>query len=262
MSKAREDTHTMNTGQAGDIPLVWMEPRTTKTRTLVIWLPGFSGTKEAMHPYLVDLAAAGFVALSFDPYQHGERRVESLDELRERVRGNIRRYFWPILARTAEDVPRVVDWAVRHLGVAEVAGMGGISAGGDTSVAATAVDPRIAVVAAAIATPDWLRPGSFEPPGAPDTAAQACYERRNPLTNLAAYRHTPAISFQNGALDQQVPPDGSQRFVAALREELYAHCPERLEVVLHDGIAHEFTAAGWTNALAWFRRHLAPQPGS
>ena len=254
--------HTVHAGQVGDIPLVWMEPQTTKTRTLVIWLPGFSGTKEAMQPYLVDLAAAGFVALSFDPYQHGERRVESLDELRERVRGNIRRYFWPILARTAEDVPRVVDWAVRHLGVAEVAGMGGISAGGDTSVAATAVDPRIAVVAAAIATPDWLRPGSFESPGAPDAAAQACYERRNPLTNLAAYRHTPAISFQNGALDQQVPPDGSQRFVAALREERYAHCPERLEVVLHEGIAHEFTGTGWTNALAWFLRHLAPQSGS
>ena len=250
--------HTTHNGQAGDIPLVWMEPQTTKTRTLVIWLPGFSGTKEAMHPYLVDLAAAGFVALSFDPYQHGERRVESLDELRERVRGNIRRYFWPILARTAEDVPRVADWAVRHLGVAEVAGMGGISAGGDTSVAAAAVDPRIAVVAAAIATPDWLRPGSFEPPGTPDAAAQTCYERRNPLTNLAAYRHTPAISFQNGALDRQVPPDGSQRFVAALREELYAHCPERLEVTLHEGTAHEFTAAGWSNALAWFRRHLAP----
>ncbi len=248
----------MHTGQAGDIPLVWMEPETTETRTLVIWLPGFSGTKEAMQPYLADLAAAGFVALSFDPYQHGERRVESLDELRARVRGNIRRHFWPILARTAEDVPRVIDWAVRRLGVAEMAGMGGISAGGDTSVAATAVDPRIAVVAAAIATPDWLRPGSFEPPGAPDAAAQACYERRNPLTHLAAYRHTPAISFQNGALDQQVPPDGSQRFVAALREELYANCPERLEVVLHEGTAHEFTAAGWTNALAWFRRHLSP----
>ena len=260
MSKAGAGAQSMHTGQVGDIPLAWVEPETAPRRTLVIWLPGFSGTKEAMQPYLVDLAAAGFVALSFDPYQHGERRIESLDELRQRVRGNIRRYFWPILARTAEDVPRVIDWAVRHLGVAEVAGMGGISAGGDTSVAATAVDPRIAVVAAAIATPDWLRPGSFEPPGAPDAAARACYARRNPLTNLAAYRHTPAISFQNGARDRQVPPDGSQRFVAALCEEVYAHCPERLEVVLHEGIAHEFTAACWANALAWFRRHLAPQP--
>ena len=250
-------TAAMQRGRAGDIPLVWVEPAAAATRTLVVWLPGFSGTKEMMQPYL-DLAAASFVGLSFDPFQHGERSIETRDQLRERVHGNIRRYFWPILAHTAEEVPQVLDWAVQHLGVAEAAGMGGISAGGDTSVVATAVDSRIAAVAAAIATPDWLRPGSFEPPGVPDAAAQACYERRNPLTNLAAYRHTPAISFQNGAEDRQVPPDGSQRFVAALREEVYAHCPERLEVVLHDGVAHEFTAAGWANALAWFRRHLAP----
>ena len=106
----------MHSGRAGDVPLVWMEPEEeASTRTLVIWLPGFSGTKEMMQPYLADLAAAGFVGLSFDPYQHGERRIESIDQLRERVRGNIRRYFWPILAHTAEEVPQVLDWAVRHL---------------------------------------------------------------------------------------------------------------------------------------------------
>ena len=152
----------------------------------------------------------------------------------------------------------MLDWAVQHLGVAEAAGMGGISAGGDTSVVATALERRIDAVVAAIATADWLRPGSFEPPGTPDAAVRACYERCNPLTQLAAYRHTPAISFQNGAEDRRVPPDGSQRFVAALRRQVYARGPERLDVTLHDGVAHEFTDAGWANALAWFRRHLAP----
>ena len=83
------------------------------------------------------------MGLSFDPYQHGERRIESRDQLRQRVHGNTRRYFWPILARTAEEAPQVLDWAVRHLGVTEAAGMGGISAGGDTSVAATAVIPAV-----------------------------------------------------------------------------------------------------------------------
>ena len=119
----------MRSGRAGDIPLVWVEPEAAARRTLVIWLPGFSGTKEMMQPYLAD---------------------------------------------------------------------------------------------------------------------------------LAAYRHTPAISFQNGGEDRQVPPDGSQRFVAALRRQVYARCPERLDVTLHDGVAHEFTDAGWANALVWFRRHLAP----
>ena len=58
-------------GWAGDIPVAWIEPEPTEERTLVIWLPGFSGTKEGVEPYLADLAEAGFVALGFDPYQHG-----------------------------------------------------------------------------------------------------------------------------------------------------------------------------------------------
>ena len=151
---------------------------------------------------------------------------------------------------------QVIDWAVERLGVGARVGMGGISAGGDASAAAAAVDERIEAVAAGIATPDWLRPGSFEQPGEPDEAAREDYRRRNPLTNLQAYRHTPAISFQNGALDRQVPPDGSVRFVDALRREVYAGCPERIEAVLHNGVAHAFEDAQWRGSLAWFRRHL------
>lgn len=247
----------INKATVAEIPLIWREPEQTTARKLVIWLPGFSGAKEAMEPYLADLAAAGFVALSFDPYQHGERRIETQEELRTRIRGNIRRYFWPILAQTAEETPIIINWAIAHLGVAETVGMGGISMGGDIAVAATAVDQRIGVVAAAIATPDWLRPDSFEPPGEPDAAAQACYDRRNPLTHLDAYRHCPAISFQCGAEDQQVPPDGAQRFIRALTQEIYAAHPDRLEAVLHQGVAHAFPAQSWDKCVRWFHKHLA-----
>ena len=240
-----------------DIPVLWAEPVTQSVRKLVIWLPGFSGSKEGVQNYLLDLAAAGFVGLSFDPCQHGERRSESVEELRARVRGNIRCYFWPILAQTAEETPRVIDWALAHLGVEASVGMGGISMGGDIAVAATAVDPRIGVVAAAIATADWLRPGSFELPGEPDAVAQACYDRCNPLTHLAAYRHCPAISFQCGAQDQQVPPDGALRFIEALNQEIYVAHPGRLEAVLHTGVAHAFPAQSWDNCVRWFQKQLA-----
>jgi hypothetical protein len=109
------------------------------------------------------LAAAGFVALSFDPYQHGERSVDSHAALAARVVGSICRHFWPILAHTAEETTRVIDWAMSELGVAPQV---------DVSVAAAGVDERITAVAACIATPDWLRPGSCEPPGQPDSYAQ------------------------------------------------------------------------------------------
>lgn len=244
----------MNKTTIGHVPVIWLEPDPLEVRKLVIWLTGFSGSKEAMEPQLADLAKKGFIALSFDPYQHGERRIESQDELRSRIRGNIRRYFWPILAHTAEETKTVIDWAVANLEVESQVGIGGISMGGDTSVAAAGFDQRIAAVAACIATADWLRPGSFEPPGTPDDAAQTCYDRRNPLTNLDHYAHCPAITFQSGADDQQVPPDGGQRFVAALQEKY--HCANNMDVTLHPDTPHQFTPAMWQNCVRWFVRHL------
>src|SRR5436190_2038716 len=101
---------TLKQAVVGGIPVLWAEPETNAQRKLVIWLPGFSGTKEGVQNNLFDLASTGFVGLSFDPFQHGERSSETVDELRGRVRGNLRLYFWPILAQTAEETPQIIDW--------------------------------------------------------------------------------------------------------------------------------------------------------
>lgn len=236
------------------IPLLWCEPEEADRRDLVIWLPGFSGTKESVSAHLEAFAAGGMVAVSFDPHQHGERRVEPQGALVQRVVGNIRNYFWPILTLTAEEVPRIIDWAVAQLGISGHVMIGGISMGGDIAVAAAGLDHRIRAVAACIATPDWMRPGSHEPPGQPDTYAQNCFRRRNPLTHLDDYQHGPAITFQCGDLDTQVPPDGAERFAARLRD-IYRQYPDRLEVVRHSGVAHQFTPEMFDRCMAWFRRH-------
>ena len=244
-----------NHATVDDIPLIWCEPPKNERRHLVIWLNGFSGSKESVKTDLESLAEAGFVALAFDPYQHGERLVETVEELRDRIRGNIRRNFWPILAHTAEETSKVIDWAIGNLSVEEAVGMGGVSMGGDISVTAAGIDHRIAAISALVATPDWLRPGSFEPPGEPDETAQCCYDRCNPLTHLEHYVNCPAITFQSGAEDQQVPPDGGQRFAEAL-SSTYANCPEKLKVVLHEGVAHGRCDAMMENSIAWFSKWL------
>jgi len=51
----------------------------------------------------------------------------------------------------------------------------------------------------------------------PDAYARFFYDYLDPLTHLSAYAHRPAILFACGREDQHVPPDGAQRFQAALR---------------------------------------------
>ncbi|MBT5328590.1 MAG: prolyl oligopeptidase family serine peptidase [Gemmatimonadetes bacterium] len=229
------------------IPLIYLQPDNDDRGKLVIWLTGFSGSKESCRAQLEALTALGYTALSFDPWQHGERMRADVDELRARIRGNIRRYFWPILAETAREVPRIIDWALAQFSVDEQVGIGGISMGGDISVVAAGIDRRIALAVPWVATPDWLRPGTNEPVGEADADAQACYDEFNPLTHLDRYAHCPRIVFQNGAEDEQVPPDGSIRFRDALRQSHYRDGPERIDAVLHPGIPHQVCDEMWHN---------------
>ena len=244
--------------EADGIPLLWLRPEAgNDRRRLVLWLNGFGGDKNGCRPQLEGLAALGFTALAFDPHQHGERMLADRDELRRRVLGNIRRYFWPILAQTAREAPGIIDWALKRFDLQEGVGMGGISMGGDISVAAAGLDRRIELAVPWIATPDWLRPGTNEDVGQADETAQACYDEYNPLTHLERYAHRPRIVFQNGAEDRQVPPDGSVRFRDALRQGHYRDCPERVEAVLHPGTGHQVCDAMWENTAALMQRHLA-----
>jgi len=255
---------TNSFAQVDNIPVIWLEPQVHQpVRQLVIYLPPLGGTKELMIPYLQDLAAAGFVALSFDPWQHGERGNEK-DEIYRRVFGNFRHHMWPILGQTTLDSLRIIDWAVATLGVEQNISIGGISMGGDISVAVAGLDHRIKRVAAVIATPDWLRPGMQDlsrpgtilPPGEPDAYARYFYDHLNPLTHLAAFAHGPAIYFVCGEQDIHVPPDGALRFQAALREA-YPVAGNAVRVSLIPGLGHmdfEEPKAWWSDCLTWFTR--------
>ncbi|HWQ11593.1 MAG TPA: prolyl oligopeptidase family serine peptidase [Roseiflexaceae bacterium] len=253
----------MPTGRIGEIPLLWEEPTAPGERRLVIWLPGFTSSKEAVHRYLRELAAAGYLALSYDPVDHGERSRTAEGEVfapdsgafRDPATGKAYRHFWAILAETADEAPAVIDWAIATLGVAPPMGMGGISMGGNIAVVAAGIDRRIAAVAAGIAEADWLRPGSTIPLSAPNAYVQSCYDRCDPLTNLHRYQHRPAITFQLGADDTLIPPGGAQRFVRALGPT-YADSSERIEAVLEEGVGHEFTEGMWQRSLRWFARFV------
>ncbi len=239
------------------VPVLWFEPVVQPARRrLVLCLPGLSGTKESMAPLLKDIAAAGFFALSFDPWQHGERGNETREQISKRVFGNFRRNFWPILGQTALDTLRVIDWAVATLSVEPPVNMLGTSMGGDISVAAAGIDHRIGRVATVASTPDWLRPGMRGaanpqvpmPQGEPDAYARYFYDHLNPLTHLDCYAHKPAMRFVCGEQDNHVPPDGALRFQKALGQAA------NIEVRLVPGKGHMDLAdpgLWWPEMLKW-----------
>lgn len=247
----------------GHIPVRWVQPAPRRPRApLALWLPHLTGTKEDYLPVLQQLAEAGFVAVSLDPWQHGERGTESGEQIAGRVFGDFRRQMWPILGQTTLDCLRALDWAMAEFDTGPEVVAGGVSMGGDIAVALAGIDQRVTRVAAIVATPDWTRPGMRDlmdparllPQGQADAYAQWFYDRLDPLTHLDAYAHGPAITFECGADDTHVPPDGALRFRDALREA-HPRLAERVRVNLHPGIGHIDGAQSprlIQNCLTWF----------
>ncbi len=130
------------------IPVIWEAPEQVENAILVIWLPGLSGKKEDVRSHLRLFADAGFIAVSFDAYEHGERMKESREAFREKLTSNKWRYFWPMIAMTAEEYPRVIDWAQKKFGLSNGVMAGGISMGGDIALVAAGLDRRILAAAA------------------------------------------------------------------------------------------------------------------
>lgn len=260
MNISEENFSTAST-HVDHIPLLWVTPNQQQQSTrLAIFLPFGTGTKEDMLPYLEQLASAGFLAMSFDPWWHGERGTgETPEQMFAMAMGDFPNIIWPILGLSSLDVLKIIDWASTRFAILPPVCIGGVSLGGDIAVAAAGIDSRIGVVSSINATPDWLRPG-MQARGQPvqfgkvGVYAQFFYEKLNPLTNLSGYAHCPAIAFECGAEDDHVPPDGALRFQSAL-QQTYQEQPDRVRVNLHPNVGHHAIPAMWQNSLAWFLMH-------
>ncbi|MCD9024107.1 dienelactone hydrolase family protein [Cohnella silvisoli] len=240
------------------IPVIWREPLEPRTgrSNLAIWLNGFTGAKEDVAPFLEQLAAAGYVAVSFDLYQHGERLMEPQEVMVRRVGGNRRKYFWEVLGRTAEDFPRVIDWAFARFGNFGGVAVGGVSMGGDIALTAALVDRRIQGVCCMIATPEWMRTGAEEAQGEPDSYTAGLYERLNPATHLERYaERKPFIHFENAEKDPCVPPAAARRFMEELRV-LYGEDAGKLTLREEPDLYHTATPGMWKNCHTWFQRAM------
>lgn len=244
--------------QVEHIPLTWVLPReSTANSRLVLWLAGGIAGMNAASRELDALADEGFTAVSFDSWRRGTRAREPMNVFFPRSMANFARVTWPMIGNAALEALRVLDWAAAEFDLQPPFFVGGHSLGGDAMVAAAGLDARIGCVAAVTATPDWLRPGMRADglpvePGEPDAYAQWFYDQMNPMTHLASFSHRPAIAFECGEADEHVPAEAALRFKSAL-EPAYGQARDRLRVIRHPSVAHEYTPEMWQNCMAWFR---------
>ncbi|MFT4269626.1 MAG: hypothetical protein QM578_01315 [Pantoea sp.] len=226
------------------VPIIVNRPK-EKAQRLFLHLPAFGQAKEDTKPVLDHLAAKGFMAISLDTWQQGERSHEGRDQLTARVFGNFCRNMWPILGQTTLDVSRVIDWALAEFDLAPSVIVSGLSMGGDIAVAAAGFDPRISNVVAVGSTPDWKRPGMHDvmdatkllPHGEPDLYAQFFYDQFDPLTHLDHYARGPFLNFVSCEFDNHIPLDGVTRFKAALSKK-YPQAAERVSLTVLPGHRH------------------------
>ncbi len=251
----------IHTSKVESIPVLWIEPENMNKNTpMVIWLDGFTGSKERTVRKLHTLAKKGYLAISFDVYDHGERSIKG-EDIQERVFANFRSEMWPIIGGSSEDAIKVLDWSEKKFDISNKICMGGFSMGGDIAVVVAGMDKRINCVAAVVSTPDWLRPGMKEtsfahniiPQGEANKKAQAYYDRLNPLTHVSNYGHEPAITFELGAKDVHIPATGALSFQQKLKR-LYDD-PSKIRIVEHSGVGHKFRKDMWQNCLDWFDKY-------
>lgn len=226
------------------VPILLVVPRRPQG-PLALWMSYLGGSKEQCLEMLRTLAGAGLPAASFDAIGHGERAEGEPKALLARVMADFRRRMWPLLGQTTLDALRVLDWAMAEVEIDGNVVAGGVSMGGDIAVALAGIDERVGRVAAAVATPDWTRPGMtlVDDPsrvldqGEGDRYSRWLREQLDPMLHLDRYRRAPAIAFECGDADTHVPPDGPERF----KEQLTQLDPEagaRVRVHRHADLDH------------------------
>jgi pimeloyl-ACP methyl ester carboxylesterase len=227
----------------------------------IIYLHGFTGSKESHLDIRIKLADLGFLVVSFDAREHGMRRP--LPELWNSCRENFTETFSEILLGTVDDAVHLYQYLSGRSQVdpRRIALAGG-SMGAMVCLMAI---PRLPTLRAAVCmagTTDLLR-------WQEETAGHELYQfnkgkispalRRQlreyeAFNNLGSFFPTPLLML-HGALDELVPPRGQEALFEELRP-FYRSRPELLCLRQFAGLGHE-TSPDLLQAMAeWLRRHV------
>lgn len=278
------------------VPVLVVRPvKAEAKQPAVLVLHGTGGNKDALRPWLNDLARRGFLALAIDARYHGARAggakgaqayVDAITRAWRTPEGEPQEH--PFYYDTCWDIWRTVDYLESRGDVdPKRIGVIGFSMGGIETWLAASVDDRFAVAVPAIGVQSFrwsLDNGQWQGrartiKGAHDVAAKDLVE---PQVNARVCRvlwdkiipgmlgpyDCPSmirlfagrpLLVLNGELDPNCPLDGARRaFDAAQAAFEDAHATEMLKIDVANGVAHAVTPKQRDEALDWFVRWLKP----
>jgi hypothetical protein len=231
-----------------DITVLTFEEGDAAPRPLVFVVHGLLSRKERHTELCLQLASAGFLAVTVDARLHGERATpEGMARLSTGFGAAFAFAFAEAVLETAADLGTLAEYFGReHYGIV------GQSMGGYVALRALVTDPRAAAAVSIAGNPDWTRlpDGTSLPPAALDFA-----RAQSPLTFADRFWPRPLLLL-HGDADPTVPVGGARALYDALKPR-YAQDPARLELTTYPGVGHEFLPDMAERAVAWMRRHFA-----
>lgn len=286
------------------VPFLACKPAGAQGRLpAVIVLHGTGGHKQRMLGVLKEFAKRGMLALAIDARYHGDRVTGAAHGSREYQEAILRawraqpgqRQEHPWYYDTVYDLWRTVDYLISRPDVdPKRIGMVGFSMGGIQTWLAAATDERIRVAVPAIGVQSFRwslenerwqgRAGTISAVhqavaadlGEPAVNARVCRALWQKVVPgildsfdcpgmLRAIAPRPLLIL-NGEQDPNCPLAGAQlAFEAARTAYSAAHAPDRLQIDIAPGVAHQVTAAQYALMYAWFARWFgltAPHMGA
>jgi len=227
-------------------------------RPLVILSHGFQGSKDDLRDKAAILASMGYYAVAIDNRGHGDRggpdfASQVFCDGKLDVH-QVRR----LIKETADDIPAIVDHFEKDERVeGQRIAMLGISMGGFVTFRALVVEKRISVAVTIIASPYW----DEVPADVPVLAAAEAKEALAAYAREYAPAHHAEQFFPRPLLVQIAGKDNHynvQRVEPFCRElqKLYGDQANRVKLIVHQDVAHEFTTEMWTNGVEWLQTHL------
>jgi dienelactone hydrolase len=240
------------------IPVLTYTDDDSSPKPLVIMSHGFTNKKEDLIPYLEELAKLGYYTVGIDNRLHGERNDGGFGMvLSEGGRLNCFKLFNAI-KENAEDIRILIDYFTgdSQIDINRI-GMLGISMGGFTTFKALTIDKRIKVAAPFISSPIW----GDVPEGAKIDDSPEVSKAFEELSMKYSPSNTPdnffptAILMQAGGIDVHFNLEKLKKYYTVLKEH-YQNASDRINFLVHEGVAHNVTPDMWNNAVLWLKKFL------